>query len=420
MTSSIASSDTGRQSALTIRDVLVRLHRYAGLGMAVFLIMAGLTGSVIAFYHELDELLNPDLYRAAGQGTPLDPLVIAERLEKEDSKVWITSIPFEFEPGHSLEFGVSPKINPEIKKPFDLGYDQFFVNPFTGEIVGKRQWGECCFERKNLLPFIYQMHYSLHLPDLWGWWIMGIVAFTWIFDCFVGAWLTFPPDKPFFGKWKPAWKIKKNAGPYRVNFDLHRACGLWFWGLLLMLAVSGLYLNLGKEVFKPIVSFFSSYTPTPFDLREPRSLDQPIIPKLTFRDILPVAEQEASDRGWEPMGSAFYADSFGVYVVRFGPDHPTGLGQGTNFLFYDGDDGRSLGAQIPGEGTAGDLFMQIQFPLHSGQIAGLPGKILISITGLIVAMLSTTGIVIWWKKRTPQSRRVKAEAEKGLSGSSIE
>jgi uncharacterized iron-regulated membrane protein len=43
--------------------------------------------------------------------------------------------------------------------------------------------------------------------------------------------------------------------------------------------------------------------------------------------------------------------------------------------------------------------MQAQFPLHSGRILGLPGRILISIMGLVVAMLSVTGIVIWARKR---------------------
>lgn len=38
-------------------------------------------------------------------------------------------------------------------------------------------------------------------------------------------------------------------------------------------------------------------------------------------------------------------------------------------------------------------------PLHSGRILGLPGRILISVMGLVVAMLSVTGIAIWARKR---------------------
>ena len=54
---------------------------------------------------------------------------------------------------------------------------------------------------------------------------------------------------------------------------------------------------------------------------------------------------------------------------------------------------------IPGTGSAGDIFLQSQFPLHSGRIIGLPGRILISAMGLMVAMLSATGLIIWLRKR---------------------
>jgi hypothetical protein len=46
-----------------------------------------------------------------------------------------------------------------------------------------------------------------------------------------------------------------------------------------------------------------------------------------------------------------------------------------------------------------DIFLQAQFPLHSGRILGLPGRIFVSATGLLVPMLSVTGITIWQKKR---------------------
>ena len=48
--------------------------------------------------------------------------------------------------------------------------------------------------------------------------------------------------------------------------------------------------------------------------------------------------------------------------------------------------------------------MQAQFPLHSGRIVGLFGRILISIMGLVVAALSVTGVVIWWRKRRARVR----------------
>jgi len=38
------------------------LHRWVGLTMALFLVVAGLTGAVISWDHELDEWLNDHLF----------------------------------------------------------------------------------------------------------------------------------------------------------------------------------------------------------------------------------------------------------------------------------------------------------------------------------------------------------------------
>ena len=97
----------------------------------------------------------------------------------------------------------------------------------------------------------------------------------------------------------------------------------------------------------------------------------------------------------------FYAPRFGLYGVRFhepGNDHGSG-GFGVKSIYVDGVDARVVGDRIPGVGTAGDIFLQLQFPLHSGRIAGIPGRIAISIMGLVVAALSITGVVIWARKR---------------------
>jgi uncharacterized iron-regulated membrane protein len=46
------------------------------------------------------------------------------------------------------------------------------------------------------------------------------------------------PVKSWWGRWKPAWLIKLNGGAYRINFDIHRALGLWTWAMMLVFAGS--------------------------------------------------------------------------------------------------------------------------------------------------------------------------------------
>jgi uncharacterized iron-regulated membrane protein len=77
-------------------------------------------------------------------------------------------------------------------------------------------------------------------------------------------------------------------------------------------------------------------------------------------------------------------------------------------LYFDGQSGAPAGAELPGRGSTGDLFMQLQFPLHSGRIFGVAGRVAITALGLVIAMLSVTGVVIWAKKRRV---RVLSEAK---------
>ena len=123
-------------------------------------------------------------------------------------------------------------------------------------------------------------------------------------------------------------------------------------------------------------------------------------------EAIAAARAEAARRGWaEPAGAAGYSPSYGVYTVGFfhpGGDHGA-AGVGPARLYFDGGDGRYLGDHIPWAGTAADLFIQAQFPLHSGRSLGLPGRILISVMGIVVATLSVTGVVIWWRKRASRN-----------------
>lgn len=46
-----------------MRQNFVLIHRYVGLVMALFLMVAGFTGIFIAFYHELDAWIHPEVMR---------------------------------------------------------------------------------------------------------------------------------------------------------------------------------------------------------------------------------------------------------------------------------------------------------------------------------------------------------------------
>jgi uncharacterized iron-regulated membrane protein len=384
-----------------MRTLLVLLHRWFGLGLAIFLCQAGLTGALIAWDHEIDALLNPELFSApASSVAALPPLRLAEIVEQEDPRVDVTFLPLSVEPGRTVMMSVTPRRDPATNKPFEVDFDQVAVDPATGHVQGRRLWGAISLSRQQIVPFLYKLHFSMHLPEVsgiaLGIWLMGIVALVWVVDAFIALWIAFPSRKA----WKKSFAFRFDKGGYRLNFDLHRSGGVWAWLLLLPLAVTAVSMNLQGEVVRPIVSLLSPLAPSPFADRTPNPEAPPsTVPR---ERVLASAALDAERLGLSaPQGGFFYAPDFRVFGVGLyapGDDHGDG-GLGNPWLYYDATSGLPAGTELPGRGSAGDLFLQLQFPLHSGRLLGVAGRVLISALGLVIAMLSVTGIVIWAKKR---------------------
>ena len=420
------------------------IHRWAGLFIALFLIVAGLTGAVISWDHEVDEWLNSDLYIIESRGEFRSPISLVDVIEANDPRGQVTYVPLHFEEGHAATYLVQPRIDPATAQPYKLDYTEVFIDPVTAEIVGRRDATEVSLSRRAIMPFLNNLHESLHVPafwgsDRWGYQFMGIVALVWLLDSFVALYLTFPlrrqaarpsvtanTDAPaplnggrrWWQRWMPAWRVRWKAGGYKLNFDLHRAGGLWVWGVILIIAFTSFSLNLYREVFFPAMSLVSQVTPGPFETRPIAPPNKPIAPQVGFEQILQQSHHEALARNWErPPGGIFYARSLGFYSVAFfhpGADHGSGGMEIAN-MYFDGANGRHIGDYLPWRGSAADIFVQLQFPLHSGRILGFPGRVMMSIMGLVVAMLSVTGIVIWFRKRRSRVLATAAAKQKALS-----
>ncbi len=402
-----------------MRPLLVLLHRWFGLAAALFLFIAGATGAVISWDHELDAWLNPHLFHARSEGPARPVAELVTAVEAADPRVRVSYHPLRVEPGHAWVAFVAPRLDPATGQPHPVSYNQVALDPVTGEVQGRRLWGAVSLSREHLLPFLYKLHYSMHLPAgagiEWGVWLMGVIAVVWVFDTLIALWISFPSAS----QWRRSFAFRWSAGGHKRVFDLHRSGGVWLFALVLVLAVTSVAMNLKHEVMRPLVSVFSTLTPSPFDSRVAAPPAQPIEPRVGVAEVVARAEAEARRRGWtDPAGAVFLSTEFGLYGVGFfqpGLDHGDG-GLGNPWLYFDSRSGGPAGAEVPGTGSAGDLFMQSMFPLHSGRILGLPGRILVSLMGVAVATFSVTGVMIWLRKRRARARSTQASANASALG----
>lgn len=395
-----------------MRSALLLLHRYAGLLMAGFLIITGLTGALLAFNHEIDEWLNPDWMHVQPQNSPVISLnQLNQVVQQAYPYHQVEFVSFKREPDQAFSVRIGPLSNQEKSKDLPQ-VDQVFVNPYTGKVLGARELGVFDLSRRGVMPFLFKFHYTLHLPDKWGRWLLGGIAIIWLFDCFVGFYLTLPKITgttkvlSYFERWNPAWKIKRGGSAVRINYDTHRASGLWLWPLLFVTAFTSIYFNLNKEVFKPVLSLVTSFSPHPTDSLPKVS---PRIPQLNLDDALkrglalrPISAQKL------PVTYLSYSSKQNLYRLSFDEREANAWFKfKREQVFFDGDTGELKAIYGYANGKAGDKFGSWQYPLHSGQMFGLPGRILILLTGLVTAVLSITGVYIWYRKRVSKKAVVK-------------
>jgi uncharacterized iron-regulated membrane protein len=73
--------------------------------------------------------------------------------------------------------------------------------------------------------------------------------------------------------------------------------------------------------------------------------------------------------------------------------------KGGTMVWVDQYTGKILQVRDPNEFNAGDAFINLQLPLHNGEILGTVGRILVIIVGFAPLILMVTGIIHWLKKR---------------------
>ena len=399
------------------RHVWVVVHRWAGLAMAGFLIIVGLTGSLLAFYPELQRALNPHWYPDREPATWLSACALAERVEVQDPRVRVIRIEL-----HAFDetttAWVAPRADPKTHELAELEADRLILDPATGDVVDRRRYAAITQGWGNLMDFVYALHYALAL-DMTGVWILGICAVVWTLDCFVGFYLTLPAGPARGGppvahqgatcgwltRWKPAWLVKWSSSTYRINFDLHRAGGLWTWVLLLIFAWSSVYMNLWDTVYtwttQAVFEYHTIWTENPV---RAQPLEQP---KLSWREAQARGEilmaEQAAQHGFvveQPVALGFDAER-GTYTwqVRTNQEIDDRSRRYTTQVLFDADTGALRLVLLPSGQYAGNTISNWLYALHMANVFGLPYRILVCVMGLIVMMLSITGVYIWWKKR---------------------
>lgn len=372
------------------------VHLYLGLIAGAILAIVGLTGGILVFYQELQVVLNPELSMVSVPAEGKDALhslndivTAAEKAKPQGSRLFKVYYPSKPNIAYKLLYFVWEA------EQTDDGY-YIFVDPYTATVKGLQLWHpKGRYWGRPLISFIMQLHWCLLLGKIGGI-INGILAALSIISVLTGLILWWP----LTGKFKQALTFKRKASAVRLNFDLHKTLGFYSAIALLPVLFSGVYFNLPEQVNVLVKLFSPVNRPTAFNSipAEIRSK-----PPQAGQQALSLSKVEGIVQERYPAGRLWMLDApknrEDVYVVM--KRDVTGLSHFTGYLdvAVDQYSGEIVKVYDKSAGSSGDIFLDWQWPLHSGHAFGWPGRILVFLSGLACPVLYVTGAIRWLQKR---------------------
>lgn len=351
-----------------MRKFILQVHLYIGLIAGLFLVLMGITGSIMAFEPEIDHLLHHRLsYVDPGDKT----LSLAEI-----GRIVKTAFPADTIVGYRLE------TSPDLSWQVGLEDKIVFVNQYSGVILGSLvrpdHWD-------NWLNTIHQLHLRLALrmrgdpgKKIVAWAVVGllILQVTGLFLWWRQRRITMRWKRPSGWAW----------------FDIHTTVGIVAYLFLLVLTITGLVIGFEDQT-RP---FF--YRITNSQLEKGPDLD---VPLSTGTVILSADSAVAIARRALPGALPFDIPLPGpgeMYVVRcrFPEDRTPG---GRSMIFIDPYSGKVLDAESSRTAPAGTRIINMNRAIHTGDLFGIPSKIIMSLASLALVLLFVSGVGMWWRRK---------------------
>ncbi len=372
------------------RQHWLKIHLWLGLTLGLLLSIYGITGSLLVFHAEIDEWLYPELLVVEqpldGRYQPLLELFAAGKtVMPANAKQTFATYPRNASAALKITYAL----------PVAEGTENWSVtvNPYTATPTGKQLLGRSTdWLPATFTKIIFKLHYALlitdtHLSSA----VVGLSAALLIISCLTGLIIWWP----LAGRWLTALTFKANSSCIRFNYDLHKTSGFYTVLVMLPLLFSGIYMVLPHNVV-PVLELFSPVTYRYWHQSTPLQNHNQA---LSMDQAVTLAMQRYPDG--RPHWIYGAPNPLQTYTVCLDGVKAAGSYLQRRCVVMDRYSGHILDLDDPSlpTATAGEVITHWQWPLHSGQAFGMPGRILVFITGLICPVLFLTGVIRWLQKR---------------------
>jgi len=361
------------------------VHKWTSLVCTLFLLIICLTGLPLVFHHEIEHWLDDSApYATLPADAPrasLDTL-IAKARERYPSEVVMHTFIDDEEP--QVLIGMAPSTS----SPFDLMHSVKF-DARTGDIL--QDGPKLGDEKFTFMGIMLALHVDLY-AGLAGELFLGFMGLLFVIAIVSGVVLYGP-----FMKKLPFGTIRAERSRRLKWLDLHNLLGVVTLVWAFVVGLTGVI----NELSTPLFQLWQSQALPPIMAQY-----QGKPPPTTLASVQSAYETaQAAVPGNAPLSITYPGSPFGTprhYVIWTKGDTPLTSRLFTPVLVDAGTGALTQVVQMPWYLKA----LEISRPLHFGDYAGLPLKILWVILDLITIVVLVSGLYLWLARRKATDARV--------------
>jgi uncharacterized iron-regulated membrane protein len=205
---------------------------------------------------------------------------------------------------------------------------------------------------------------------------------------------------------RQSFKITSRSSWRRLNYDLHNVLGFYFVVISLILGFTGLawyFPNFTQKTFNLLGNGNISLAKNPIEKTEKSNGTSQRTSLLAKKDKPATnAIQAAYRQAWTKFPQAnsiiFITPTDSKEVIRAAVKPYNDTYYAKSHLQFNQYSGELIHSQLYQHASNGEKLTAMNYDIHVGAIAGIPGKIIAFLACLLCASLPVTGFIIWFDR----------------------
>jgi uncharacterized iron-regulated membrane protein len=354
-----------------MRGAVRKIHLILGLAAGLFLVVLGLTGSIIAFENDLDHWFHPALWYVNAGSRPLTEQDLIDKVNAAHPSGRVVAVQHFRDPRLVRAMRTSDGIT-------------ILISPYDGHVTGQFQQPSATV---LYVGYVHQLHMRL-VPDPRAMKRAAAVGEDVVLGAGYLACFLIPTGIVLWWRAKRA-TIKWGAPVFRLVFDTHNALGIFAGVFLFIAALTGVMVENEPVYF----ALAGSGRPGP-------------LPKITSEPV-PGAVPITADQAIAAAGAALRGATVQAIQLPGGPKGVFSLA-----MLFAEDSSETAHSPVIVDQYSGQVrfarnfltdspgFRIVRFnrAIHTGDSLGGFGHALMSLASIAFVVMTVTGWLIWWKK----------------------